>query len=369
VTLTKDVTGANSRGILVTAAPTTALNAVYYFQDFVKFPTASPSASPSVSPTFAPSDSPSMAPTVAPSVVPTIVPTSPRTVGPTQIPTVVATESPTVIPTQTPTEVPTIVPSFRPSAPTYSPSAVPTAVPTGRSKSSIIINAGLTVSSVNGASLTPTSQETIKQSIANVSQTTTDNVDLVSVTRTDRRLLLSSVVRRMLATALFSYKVVAEIHFNLIDFPGLNESYVAETKSKVLMDAVKTHEFDRIISYYATINNATQLANNVTVSGVSITATVVPVPSDSGDDEDLSDGQLAGLVIGVTLGVILLGGLAYLSVLKFRSEKYSNYGKIPGTSEREIAVDILKVYEEGKDNNLERSGNLVLSKEQSEIKI
>jgi hypothetical protein len=68
------------------------------------------------------------------------------------------------------------------------------------------------MNSVNGATLTPTSQETIKQSIADASQTTVNNVDLVSVTRTDRRLLLSSsssVVHRMLASlSLFSYKVV-----------------------------------------------------------------------------------------------------------------------------------------------------------------
>jgi tetrahydromethanopterin S-methyltransferase subunit F len=383
VALTKDVVGTNSRGIVVTAAPTSGRNTVFYLQDLVKSPTASPSASPSVSPTFAPSDSPSMTPTVVPSVVPTLVPTSFPTFGPTQTPSAFPTESPTVThtptlipsvePTITPTWVPsvdpTMVPSFRPSAPTYSPSAVPTPVPTWRSKSSVVINAGFTMNSVNGESLTSTSQETIKQSIANASQATVNNVDLVSVTRTNRR-LLSSVGHRVLSTvSLFSYKVVAEIHFNLIDFPGLNESYVAGTKSKVLMQSMESHEFDRIISYYATINNAVQLANNVSVSEVSVSTTVIPVSRDSENDSGLSNGQLAGLVIGVTLGAILLGGIGYLSVLKIRSEKSSNYRQVPGTSEGEIAVDILKVYEERNDNKRELSGNLVLSKGHSEVKI
>jgi hypothetical protein len=98
------------------------------------------------------------------------------------------------------------------------------------------------VNSVNGATLSPASQEAIKQSIANASQITPNNVDLVSLTRTNHR-LLSSGVQRMLATAsLFRYKVVAEIHFNLIDFPDLNESYVAGTKSKVVMEAVSSIE-------------------------------------------------------------------------------------------------------------------------------
>jgi uncharacterized membrane protein len=237
-----------------------------------------------------------------------------------------------------PTEVPSLVPSFRPSAPTYSPSAVPTATPTTRTKGSIIVNAGLTVNSVNGATLSPTSQETIKQSIANASQTTPNNVDLVSMTRTNRRLLSSSVVHRMLATvSLFSYKVVAEIHFNLIDFPGLNESYVAGTKSKVLVEAVKTHEFDRIISYYATVNNATQLLN-VTTADIIVTTTVVPVPVTSSTKKTLSAGQIAGMVIGIILGAILVGFSIYCGFVRRKlqwCQTRSNSGKL---NYRKVAV-------------------------------
>jgi hypothetical protein len=205
------------------------------------------------------------------------------------------------------------------------PTAVPTPIPTPRTKGSIVVNTGFTVNSVNGgATLTPTSQDTIKQSIAEASQTTVNNVDLVSVTRTNRRLLLSSlVVHGILASvSLFSYKVVAEIHFNLIDFPGLNESYVAGTKSKVLMQSMESHEFDRIISYYAVINNATQLMSNATVSGVSVTTFVIPVPrSSSKEDSELSTGQVVGLVVGVTMGVILLSGFMYFLLLKVRLSK------------------------------------------------
>jgi hypothetical protein len=331
-------------------------------------PSYVPSANPTRNPTFVPSAIPTFRPTVAPTVDPTFVPSFTPTFSPTRTPSFVPTGSPTVTPTHAPTLVPSveptvipsafpsIVPSFRPSAPTYSPSAVPSAVPTGRTKGSIIVNAGLTVNSVNGAALSPTSQETIKQSIANASQTTVNNVDLVSVTRTNRR-LLSSVVHRMLATvSLFSYKVVAEIHFNLIDFPGLNESYVAGTKSKGLMEAVKTHEFDRIISYYATVNNATQLMSNATVLDISVTTTVVPVPSTE-DDSGLSDGQVAGLVVGITVGAILLSGLVYLVLLKVRTKQSADdsvaqYGNVPAAGDGEIAVDVSQIYEERNDHNL-----------------
>jgi hypothetical protein len=195
---------------------------------------------------------------------------------------------------------------------------------------------------------------------ANVSQTTVNNVDLVSVTRTNRRLLLSSsssssspssVVHWMLASvSLFSYKVVAEIHFNLIDFPGLNESYVAGTKSKVLMQSMESHEFDRIISYYATINNATQLMSNATVSDVVVTTSVIPVPSSSSEDNsDLSTGQVVGLVVGVTMGVILFSGLVYLHLLKTRLPKRgpSSSGTPPsGVHTGDIVIDIARVHDQ-----------------------
>jgi hypothetical protein len=257
--------GTNTRGLFVSSVPPVAATSfLYYLHDFTA------SRTPSVVPTDSPSVTPMQTPTLVPSVDPTM----------------------------TPTAVPTVVPSFRPSAPAYSPSTMPTATPTRRSKSAIIINAGLTMNSVNGATLTPTSQETVKQSIANASQTTVNNVDLVSVTRINRR-LLSSVVHRMLATAaLFSYKVVAEIHFSLIDFPGLNESYVAGTKSNVLSKAITTHEFDRIISYYERpyYYKAVQLMNSVTASDVTITISIIPAADDSsGSKDDLTVGEIVGI--------------------------------------------------------------------------
>jgi hypothetical protein len=348
-------------------------------------PSYIPSAYPTINPTVIPSVTPTQTPTLVPSVLPTFVPSVTPTFIPTRSPSVVPSEGPTVTPTQTPTEVPsadptmtpttvpTVVPSFRPSAPTYSPSAVPTATATTRTKGSIIINAGLTVKSVNGATLTPTSQETIKQSIANASQTTPNNVDLVSVTRTNRR-LLSSVVHRMVSTAsLFSYKVVAEIHFNLVDFPGLNESYVAGTKSKVVMEAVETHELDRIISFYATINNATQLMSNATVSDVIVTTSIVPVPA-SHEDSSLSGGQIAGLVIGVVIGVMLLSALVFLLLARVRSKPVrSSYDSVPTYSQKTRENDgigyIATVYKERNDPNLDRSGKVMLTTAPSVVKV
>jgi hypothetical protein len=318
--------------------------------------TTDPSAEPTPAPSRIPSFAPSAVPTVTPTDRPTAAPSTTPTVSPSEIPTVIPSPVPSVTPTFLPTADPTVVPSFRPSAPTYSPTAVPTPVPTARTKGSVIVNTGFTVNSVNGVTLNPTSQETIKQSIANASQTTPNNVELVSVTRTDRR-LLSSVLHRSLTAALFSYKVVAEIHFNLIDFPGLNESFVAGTKSKVLMEAVKTHEFDRIISHYATINNASQLMN-VNVLDIDVTATIIPAPHEASSDSDrISDGRIAGLVVGVTMGTLFLSVLVYFVLVRrrLRSGDFSDgaIAEDPGTSSAKVGEDDI----ESTTASLERTDN------------
>jgi hypothetical protein len=218
---------------------------------------------------------------------------------------------------------------------------------------------------VNGVTLNPTSQETIKQSIANASQTNPNNVELVSVTRTDRR-LLSSVLHRSLTAALFSYKVVAEIHFNLIDFPGLNDSYVAGTKSKGLMEAVKTQEFDRIISHYATMNNATQLVN-VNVLDIDITATIIPVPHEASSDNDrISGGRIAGLVVGVTMGTLFLSVLVYFVLVRrrLRSGDFPNrtiveYSKASFGKDREDDIESTTASLERTDNDCGSSARRV----------
>jgi hypothetical protein len=334
--------GTNTRGLFVSSVPPVAATSfLYYLHDFTA------SRTPSVVPTDSPSVTPMQTPTLVPSVDPTM----------------------------TPTAVPTVVPSFRPSAPAYSPSTMPTATPTRRSKSAIIINAGLTMNSVNGATLTPTSQETVKQSFANASQTTVNNVDLVSVTRINRR-LLSSVVHRMLATAaLFSYKVVAEIHFSLIDFPGLNESYVAGTKSNVLFKAITTHEFDRIISYYATINKAVQLMNSVTASDVTITISIIPAADDSsGSKDDLTVGEIVGIAVSAVVGAFLLTVLIYFAMVQSRSQSEARRS-IPmveldytpvSISERvarsdNAMVDITKVYQDSSDKEFDRFKKLQMT--------
>jgi hypothetical protein len=334
-------------------------------------PTTTPSHSPSVTLTVTPSISPSLvptpipsflptttvipteAPTVAPSVGPTVAPTLVPSVAPSTIPSsVIPTFSPTVIPSDAPTAIlPTVVPPHSPTVrPTATPtttvishsptssssSSVPTVVPTSRTKASLTVNAEFTFSSVKGESLNPTSQETVKQSIANASLTTALNVDLVSIQRLDtnrRRLSLLRVeelaFHTLAATLVFNYKVVANIHFNLIDFPdSFNASYVAKMKSQQLVHSVESGVMKKIVHYYAVANNATQLLNTTATNVTVLSTAVTPAPisasdSDSSASSGLSGGQIAGLVVGVTGGAILLIALLYWMIIARKSGKES----------------------------------------------
>jgi hypothetical protein len=208
------------------------------------------------------------------------------------------------------------------------------------------INAGLTFTSVNGAFLNPTSKETIKQSIANASHTTANNVELVSVTRADtsRRLLLrvEELIVQTLAVALFKYNVVANIHFSLIDFPeSLNASYVAEMKSKQIIRVVETGVMNQIVRYYAIANNVSELLNATAANITVLSTTVTPAPSSSSSESTyLSIGQIVGLVVGVIVGAILLTGLVYWMIMVGRSRNDTrtlNVAFSVGTNQSSVA--------------------------------
>jgi hypothetical protein len=184
--------------------------------------------------------------------------------------------------------------------------------------------------------LNPTSQETVKQSIANASLTTALNVDLVSIQRLDtnrRRLSLLRVeelaFHTLAATLVFNYKVVANIHFHLIDFrDSFNASYVAKMKSQQLVHSVESGAMKKIVHYYAVANNATQLLNTTATNVTVLSATVTPAPisasdTDSSASSGLSGGEIAGLVVGVTVGAILLIALLFWMIIARKSGKES----------------------------------------------
>eukprot|EP01033_Poteriospumella_lacustris_P009876 gene9876-7074_t len=89
-------------------------------------PTWAPTVDPTAEPTYEPTAEPTYEPTAAPTADPSATPTAVPTVSPTAEPTGFSSASPTADPTADPSATPTASPS---AVPTASPTASPTAVP------------------------------------------------------------------------------------------------------------------------------------------------------------------------------------------------------------------------------------------------
>jgi hypothetical protein len=106
--------------------------------------------------------------------------------------------------------------------------------------------------------------------------------------------------------------------------------FLVETQSQPLRRS-SSLGFDRIISYYATINNADQLMN-VTAAGPTVSTSITPAPEPSSTGPStLTTGQLVGLVVGVIVGVFIYVVLAHR---KRQSEAHHSIPNQDGTGLR-----------------------------------
>ena len=128
----------------------------------------------------------------------------------------------------------------------------------------------------------------------------------------------------------YRYRVVANIIFNLINFPGQDASTVAATKTKLIKEVGTNGSFVEALHELALVNNATQLFNT-TVEGVNVTHSVVPPPSstttasDSTRTAHLTNGQIAGLIVGCIVGSGCLLTILYLVIVAKRARTDYHY--------------------------------------------
>ena len=299
-------------------------------------PTEAPSEEPSEEPTEEPTNIPSGQPSSVPSSVPSTIPTSIPSSQPFSHPSGRPSAQPSAQPTNSPT-----APSFRPTFQPYAPSPVPTV----RVTENVNVTTEYQFGSVNAVQLNNVSVATITTVIQQLAPKPS-TVVVKSFTRIDdgnstgRRLegdwsLSLSSARVEIEAArrkYYRYRVVANIIFNLINFPGQNASAVAATKTKMIKEVGTNGTFVQVLRQLAVANNATQLFNT-TVEGVNVTHTVVPPPpvetesTSSTRTARLTNGQIAGLIVGCIVGSgCVLTALYYFVVTKRAHTKFDYAG-------------------------------------------
>jgi len=245
--------------------------------------TASPSEQPSQLPTFAPSAITTEDPTASPSFSPSFVPSA-----------VPSTAQPTFTPSQTPTLLPTTS-----NAPSYAPSQQSLPIVTFTSTLTL---AGVTTPTLDGDVAAEASV-----SAATCTSMSLPTSDCSYVSSHFAPTAAPTSLRRKLETQ--TYNLVAVVQTSTTVPSGTSAATYGSTLTTTLSTAVTTHAFTaNLVSASNTYGSGATA--NATVAAVTSTTPVVSSPStNSNSNTVLSDGAIAGIVIG---GVVFIAVVVFL---------------------------------------------------------
>ncbi len=87
--------------------------------------------------------------------------------------------------------------------------------------------------------------------------------------------------------------------------------------------AIEVGEFESVLRNLAVVHNATQLLNASSSEVRSLDSVIVPASSSSSKDNDsMSRGTVAGIVVGVLGGYFFIGIILYVLLKKRREQKW-----------------------------------------------
>lgn len=299
--------------------------------------TLEPTMEPSIEPTLEPSVQPTLDFTEEPTVEPTMDFSLEPTLEPSLPPSVEPSLDPTLEPTSEPTVEPTVEPTGDFDAPTISPTIVDQSVVVickqTISVSTILYqlsyltsNAAFeaTVNLIN--SLLPTSTKV-------VSVVAGESVDLRRVIRVNIR----AVKQLESPTSIVTYDIFIPSTASMGYANGEN---AYQNISSTLESAINDGAFDQVLHENAQTYNATAL--NSSVISLGFTSTYVtgdpgtnPLDDSSSSDDGLTDGELAGVIIGSVAGFTILTTCCVYFCLS-RSSKRSGYDHQPLTSANDV---------------------------------
>lgn len=280
--------------------------------------------------------------------VPTVGNSSP-TVTPTRNPTLAPTAAPTAQVTLRPSAEPTLhMPTPAPGQPTAAPTARPsTARPTAMTSPILSFNSNITMGGSLTATLGLNDQKALLNTTAwsmGVSVNTLTFLGSTATAENRRTLKAASGASRSLRSSgmsLFttSWTIKAATQLNIpVDsttYTDANALYAQLTQK--LSDAVTSGSFTEQLQIVALLLEADAL-QVVSVDQVDSSPAAVNdfTPGGSGSNDDLSDGAIAGIVIGSVVGAALIAAALYYFC--FLREGASKHEAFQSNSDVEISL-------------------------------
>lgn len=178
--------------------------------------------------------------------------------------------------------------------------------------------------------LTTDEQNVIISATATTLNVSTSSVTYLGATQVSRRKLRAvqqtALVQSQPHTA--SITIVASLSVSVLldSYPSAaNATALFNNLQSTLVSAVTSGAFTATVQATAALQGVTAL-QTVTADSATVTLSEVTTPSDSSSNDDsLSDGEVAGVVIGSIVGAALIAGIAYFLIYG-----RAGYNKIQG---------------------------------------
>eukprot|EP01031_Cornospumella_fuschlensis_P028081 gene28081-33910_t len=262
-----------------------------------RMPTVMPSDEPTKEPSLVPSCSPTIAPTRSPTATPTL--TLPPSVRPTLAPTVLPTRVPTLAPTVTPSRIPTGAPSRRPTV-------SPTPAPTFQTEPVMSFDSTIKMNGLESLDVSDGMRDSIISAQATSMNLPRSSISFLGLRESDERNSNRKTKHQVKA---INAEALTRAIINMVDYPpDTDPTALFNSLSAALVAAVSSGDFLTALQEAAAENGITlpPLTLDVEVGTLALVQPPTFKPTVAPEAATLSDGEIAGIVIAVVVGLPLL---------------------------------------------------------------
>jgi len=247
---------------------------------------------------------------VEPSAVPSVVPSAVPSVEPSAVPSVVPSAVPSVEPSKSPSLFPTRFPSLAPVR-LSTATDFPTIAPSIQTQAELHFGVAFTITNVTSEVLTQAAIDTYLITVATVANVSISQVTYLGYQVVD---IVPITTRRMLSqNVMYTLQMNSSIVYPMVDHPEYKGNTTIAYKSmfQSFSNLIASQSIMTILRQAAIENVAYEFLNSGVSSVVPAAppAVIQPTPvtsSDTNQGDNVSDGEIVGIVLGVFFGCLLI---------------------------------------------------------------